>query len=235
MPTNNEQTYSRRGVLRTGGTAALVFGLGVTAISGSATAMNKAELIEAMASKSGLSSAQVTGALTTITAVATDALSNGESATVVGFGSFSVSKRASRGTPAAEGSSVDFDVCPAVTDSLDLIPGKGDEKRPTPADRCREDGVVIDAARLALGSGGRKFDGGLSKADAKKALDGFITAMTGALQTDDTVWIDNFGSFSISKRSARTGRNPKTGKEIKSSGKKTVQFKAGAELSKSVN
>jgi DNA-binding protein HU-beta len=235
MPNNNEDRYSRRDVLRTSGTAALVFGLGLTAIPGAATAMNKAGLIEAMASESGLSSAQVTSALATITEVATNALADGEHATVVGFGSFSVSKRANREESTTEDSPVNFDVCPAVADSLDLIPGKGDEKRPTPTDSCRDEGVVIDATRLAPDSDGEKFDGGLSKADAKKALDGFIGAMTAALQSGDTVSIDNFGVFSISKRSARTGRNPKTGKEIQSSGKKTVQFKAGAELSKSVN
>jgi nucleoid DNA-binding protein len=46
---------------------------------------------------------------------------------------------------------------------------------------------------------------------------------------------DGFGSFSISKRAARTGRNPQTGKEIQIAAKNVVKFKAGAELSKAVN
>jgi DNA-binding protein HU-beta len=51
----------------------------------------------------------------------------------------------------------------------------------------------------------------------------------------DTIDMIGFGSFSISNRSARTGRNPQTGKEIKIAAKSVVKFKAGAELSKSVN
>ncbi|MEX1191425.1 MAG: HU family DNA-binding protein [Brumimicrobium sp.] len=76
---------------------------------------------------------------------------------------------------------------------------------------------------------------GLSKADAKKALDGFINATTSALKKGDRLSLIGFGSFSISKRSARTGRNPQTGKEIQIAAKNVVKFKAGAELSKSVN
>jgi len=76
---------------------------------------------------------------------------------------------------------------------------------------------------------------GLSKADAKKALDGFITATTDALKSGDRISLIGFGSFSISERSARTGRNPQTGKEIQIAAKKVVKFKAGAELSSSVN
>ena len=75
----------------------------------------------------------------------------------------------------------------------------------------------------------------LSKVDAKKALDGFITAATGALKSNDRISLVGFGSFSISARAARNGRNPKTGAVIKIGAKKTVRFKAGAELSSSVN
>ena len=76
---------------------------------------------------------------------------------------------------------------------------------------------------------------GLSKADAKKALDGFINATSSALKAGDRISLIGFGSFSISKRSARTGRNPQTGKEIKIAAKNVVRFKAGAELSTTVN
>jgi DNA-binding protein HU-beta len=71
----------------------------------------------------------------------------------------------------------------------------------------------------------------LSKVDAKKALDAFITATTGALKKGDRVALVGFGSFSISARAARKGRNPQTGKEIKIAAKKVVKFKAGTELS----
>lgn len=71
---------------------------------------------------------------------------------------------------------------------------------------------------------------GLSKADAKKALDAFIGATTEALKGGDRVALVGFGSFSISKREERRGRNPQTGKEITIPAKKVVKFKAGAEL-----
>ena len=54
----------------------------------------------------------------------------------------------------------------------------------------------------------------LSKADAKKALDGFIESTTKALKKGDRVALVGFGSFSVTKRAARKGRNPQTGKEI---------------------
>ena len=76
---------------------------------------------------------------------------------------------------------------------------------------------------------------GLSKADAKKALDAFTSATANALKKGDRISLIGFGSFSISKRSARTGRNPQTGKEIKIAAKNVVKFKAGAELSQKVN
>lgn len=71
----------------------------------------------------------------------------------------------------------------------------------------------------------------LTKADAKKALDAFIDATSGALKKGDRVALVGFGSFSVASRSARTGRNPQTGKEIKIAAKKVVKFKAGSELS----
>ncbi|UTW61111.1 HU family DNA-binding protein [bacterium SCSIO 12741] len=76
---------------------------------------------------------------------------------------------------------------------------------------------------------------GISKADAKKALDALIDSTSSALKKGDRVALVGFGSFSVSKRSARTGRNPQTGKEIKIAAKNVVKFKAGAELSTAVN
>ena len=55
----------------------------------------------------------------------------------------------------------------------------------------------------------------LSKADAKRALDGFVAATSDALKKGERISLVGFGSFSISNRAARTGRNPQTGKEIK--------------------
>ena len=71
---------------------------------------------------------------------------------------------------------------------------------------------------------------GLTKADAKKALDAFIDATSGALKKGDRVALVGFGSFSVASRSARTGRNPQTGKEIKIPAKKVVKYKPGADM-----
>lgn len=78
-------------------------------------------------------------------------------------------------------------------------------------------------------------DAGISKADAKRALDSFVSCTTGTLKKGGRVALVGFGSFSVSNRAARTGRNPQTGKEIQIAAKNVVRFKAGSELSSSVN
>lgn len=75
----------------------------------------------------------------------------------------------------------------------------------------------------------------ITKADAKKALDAFIKTTGTALKKGDRVALVGFGSFSVAKRNARTGRNPQTGKPINIKAKKVVKFKAGSELSAKVN
>ena len=77
-------------------------------------------------------------------------------------------------------------------------------------------------------------DANLTKADAKRALDAFVDTTTAALKKGDRVALVGFGSFSVSKRNARTGRNPQTGKPITIAAKKVVKFKPGAELSSAV-
>lgn len=71
---------------------------------------------------------------------------------------------------------------------------------------------------------------GLTKASAEKALNAVIASITKAMQKGDRVGLVGFGSFTVAKRSARTGRNPQTGKEIKIPAKKVVKFKPGASL-----
>ncbi len=75
----------------------------------------------------------------------------------------------------------------------------------------------------------------LTKVDAKKALDAFITSASKALKKGDRVALVGFGAFSVAKRAARTGRNPQTGKAIKIAAKKVVKFSVGADLKKTVN
>lgn len=77
-------------------------------------------------------------------------------------------------------------------------------------------------------------ESGLSKVDTKKAVDSFINVTSAALKTGDKLALVGFGSFSVSKREARTGRNPQTGKEIQIAAKNVVRFKAGSELSDAV-
>jgi DNA-binding protein HU-beta len=74
----------------------------------------------------------------------------------------------------------------------------------------------------------------LTKADAKRALDAFVKTTTSALKKGDRVALVGFGSFSVSKRNSRTGRNPQTGAPITIGAKKVVKFKAGSELGDAV-
>lgn len=73
-------------------------------------------------------------------------------------------------------------------------------------------------------------DADLSKAAAGRALDAALEAITKALKKKDTVTLVGFGTFSVRKRSARIGRNPKTGEEIKIKASKVPGFKAGKAL-----
>ncbi|MEF8785677.1 MAG: HU family DNA-binding protein [Haloarculaceae archaeon] len=232
----HQPTYSRRDILHKGGTISLLLGLGTATIPGSAAAATKAERIEAIASEAGISKADAKKALDAFINATTNALTNGDRVALAGFGLFTVSRRVQNGNGnrSNDESVVDFDACPEFAAALSLTPGNGEQRRTNAGSKCRSADVVIDADRIAIDTQ-RGADRGLSKADAKKALDGFINATTKALHKGDSVSLIGFGSFSISKRSARTGRNPQTGKEIQIAAKNVVKFKAGAELSKAVN
>jgi DNA-binding protein HU-beta len=78
-------------------------------------------------------------------------------------------------------------------------------------------------------------ESGLTKADAGRALESFINTTQKALKKGDRLTLVGFGTFSVSKREARAGRNPQTGKAIKIKAKKVAKFKAGATLAKIVN
>lgn len=78
-------------------------------------------------------------------------------------------------------------------------------------------------------------DAKITKGQASDALDSVITGVTGTLGKGGKVTLVGFGTFSVSKRLARKGRNPRTGKEITIKAKKVAKFKAGAELAKKVN
>lgn len=78
-------------------------------------------------------------------------------------------------------------------------------------------------------------DAGITKAQAKIALDSFTSSVTKTLQAKDKVTLVGFGTFSTSERSAREGINPQTKEKIQIAAKTVAKFKAGAELAKAVN
>ena len=73
-------------------------------------------------------------------------------------------------------------------------------------------------------------ESGLTKADASKALNAFIAAVTAALKEGDKVALVGFGTFGVSERAARKGVNPSNGQSIEIPAKKVVRFKPGTEL-----
>ncbi len=74
----------------------------------------------------------------------------------------------------------------------------------------------------------------ITKVDAKKALEAFVKVTGQTLKAGERIALVGFGSFSVSAKPARTGRNPRTGATINIAAKKVVKFKAGAELSNDV-
>lgn len=78
-------------------------------------------------------------------------------------------------------------------------------------------------------------DAGLSKADATRAVDAVIGAITKALKSDQQVSLVGFGTFAVKKRAARQGRNPRTGETIQIAASKVPGFKAGKALKDAVN
>ncbi len=77
-------------------------------------------------------------------------------------------------------------------------------------------------------------ESGLTKADSKKALDAFISTVSKTLKAGDKISLVGFGTFVVSERSARTGVNPATKKQIKIPAKKVAKFKAGSELADAI-
>ena len=82
--------------------------------------------------------------------------------------------------------------------------------------------------KIAVGSG-------LSKADAKKALDATVAAIKDSLVAGDKVVLVGFGTFSVNERPAREGINPSNKQKIQIPAKKVAKFKAGAELNDAIN
>ena len=75
----------------------------------------------------------------------------------------------------------------------------------------------------------------LSKKDSEKALKAFIDVVTDELKKDHKVQLVGFGTFEVSERAARTGRNPQTGNVMEIAASKTPKFKAGKALKDAIN
>lgn len=75
----------------------------------------------------------------------------------------------------------------------------------------------------------------LSKTKAQEALEAVLSSIKGTLKKGDDVRLVGFGTFSVSKRAATTGRNPRTGEKIKIPASKRPTFKAGKDLKEAVN
>jgi DNA-binding protein HU-beta len=74
----------------------------------------------------------------------------------------------------------------------------------------------------------------ITKASAEKAINAFTNTVMKALKKGDKLALTGFGTFSVAKRKARTGRNPQTGKEIKIPATRVAKFKAGILLKSAV-
>ncbi|HMQ00864.1 MAG TPA: HU family DNA-binding protein [Cyclobacteriaceae bacterium] len=77
-------------------------------------------------------------------------------------------------------------------------------------------------------------DAGITKVQAGAALESFVESVTKTLKKGEKLTLVGFGTFSVSKRAARKGRNPQTGETIKIKAKKLAKFKAGKELNSKI-
>lgn len=75
---------------------------------------------------------------------------------------------------------------------------------------------------------------GISRVDARKALDAFVQVTGQALREGDKIALTGFGAFSTARRSERMGRNPRTGAAVRIAAKNTIRFRPGVELSELV-
>lgn len=257
QPTDSGPT--RRNVLQRSALLSITLGLGLPAMTGGAAAKS-GELVEAIASTSGLSKADSKRALDSCVRTMTEDLQTQGAVCIEGFGCHVVNtgpavgryqdgndlylrKRPGRGKQGDDSvvrkrpgrtvrssiteNEVGFRCSPELAEALGL--------RIHPLSGVPEGVPVLSAERLADAAR-------LSGEEATAFLVAFVAVCTKALKKGDRIEkssgelsLPGFGTYSISKRSARTGRNPQTGKEIQIAAKNVVKFKAGAELSKAVN
>jgi DNA-binding protein HU-beta len=93
-------------------------------------------------------------------------------------------------------------------------------------------GVIMNKAELITAMAERAE---ISKKDAEMALKSFVEVTTEALTNNEKIQLVGFGTFEVSERAARTGRNPKTGESMEIPASKAPKFKAGKALKDAVN
>lgn len=76
---------------------------------------------------------------------------------------------------------------------------------------------------------------GLTKADSARALEAFMGVVTETLKKGEKIALTGFGTYSVSERAAREGRNPRTGAVVKIAARNSVSFKAGSKLKEAIN
>jgi DNA-binding protein HU-beta len=108
---------------------------------------------------------------------------------------------------------------------MHCVGARAEDKRNLPGDEMNKADLIN---RIAAGSR-------ISKSQAASAIDTAVDSITGALKKGDRVALIGFGTFSVSQRKARNGRNPQTGATIKIAARRVAKFSAGAELKKAVN
>lgn len=207
-------------ILHTIALTVLMVGVGMP--TSSAEAMNKAELIEAMASHAGLSKADAKKALEGFVGSGAKALKKGDRLSLADFGSLGTA-----GESASNAPNLNVQFFPSTRETAAMN---------------RHQGNTVTGEEIMAEVFGKCATKERTERCPGEVLLGSLLAVTEeTLLTGESVEWGDLGVFelaiasSISKRSARTGRNPQTGKEIQIAAKNTVKFKAGAELSKAVN
>ena len=97
----------------------------------------------------------------------------------------------------------------------------------------KEEELIHEQNRRLIAAIAEKAE--ISKKDSEKALKAFVDVVTEQLKNDDKVQLVGFGTFEVSKRAAREGRNPQTGKTMKIAACKAPKFKAGKALKDAIN
>ncbi len=206
----------------------LVFGL---LLGAPAYAMNKAELIDAIASDAGLSKADAKRALDGFVNVVGASLKKGDRVALIGFGAFSISKRTVGGfcDEDSDGDGLCDGTCTADGLCVCESPWEPEFQAGDPEfSECQiysTDKDIIPALARTVK---------LSEEDAARFLDSFKSVVSRVVRRGQWVEAGGFGNFWLERMPARRGRNPQTGATIQIKAKRVAKFKAGKALADTV-